>query len=54
MRDSAKWEYDASQNKAEQQTRLTIAALGNENITDANRRKELEALGAIAYKFWKG
>ena len=30
MRDSAKWEYDASQNANEQKTKLAIAALGNE------------------------
>ncbi len=54
MRDSAKWEYDAAQNIAEQKTRLTIAALGNESIADANRRKQIEELGSLAYKFWKG
>ena len=52
MRDSAKWEYDSTQNANEQKTKLTIAALENEGVADENRRKELESLGNFAYKIW--
>jgi hypothetical protein len=52
MRDSAKWEYDATQNANEQKTKLTLAALDNEAVQDDNRRKQLESLGNFAYKIW--
>ena len=48
----AKWEYDATQNAAEQKTRVAIAALGNEALEDENRRKQVEGLGEFAYKIW--
>jgi hypothetical protein len=52
MRDAAKWEYDATQNAAEQKTRISIAALGNEALENETRRKQVEGLGEFAYKIW--
>ena len=49
---SAKWEYDSKQNANEQKTRLTIAALQNEGVADANRKDQLQKLGEFAYKIW--
>ena len=45
MRDSAKWEYESSQNAQERQTNLAIAALGNEAASDSGRADLLKLLG---------
>ena len=52
MRDSAKWEYDASQNANEQKTKLSIAALGNEAADSASKRAQLQTLGDFAFRLW--
>jgi hypothetical protein len=39
---------NATQNAKEQQTRLAVAALGNEAASDANRTAQLEKLGGFA------
>ena len=53
MRDSAKWEYEAAQNSQERQTNLAIAALGNEQVTDAARASTLQTLGGFGLDIFK-
>jgi hypothetical protein len=53
MRDAAKWEYEDTQNAREQQTKLAVAALGNEAVSDQERTKQLEALGGFALNLWE-
>ena len=53
MRDSAKWEYESSQNAQERQTNLAIAALGNEAASDSSRADVLRTLGGYGIDIWK-
>ena len=53
MRDSAKWEYEAAQNAQERQTNLSIAALGNEQVSDAARASTLQKLGGFGLDLFK-
>ena len=52
MRDSAKWEYEDTQNAREQSTKLAVAALGNESTDTAARAKTIETLGGFALNIW--
>jgi hypothetical protein len=54
MRDAAKWEYEQTQNAAEQKTKLAVAALGNEAADDTAKSNVLVKLGELAYNIWKG
>jgi len=54
MRDAAKWEYDSSNNEADRKANLTIAALGNESVSDTAKVNNLKTIGEFAYKLWKG
>ena len=53
MRDSAKWEYDSAQADDDRKANLTIAALGNESASDANKAKIIRDLGGFALDIWK-
>ena len=52
LRDSAKWEYEDTQNAREQSTKLAVAALGNESTDTAARAKTIETLGGFALNIW--
>ena len=54
MRDAAKWEYDSANNEADRKANLTIAALGNESVSDTAKVNNLKTIGEFAYKLWKG
>ena len=52
LRDAAKWEYEDTQNAREQQTKVAVAALGNEGIEKQERGEVLESLGGFALNIW--
>jgi hypothetical protein len=47
-RDAANWAFQSSQNATDQQTRLAIAALGNEAATDVAKREQISSLASSA------
>jgi len=53
MRDSANWAFQTANTETDAQTRLAIAALGNEAATDAAKSDALAKLGKLAVDLWK-
>ena len=47
-RDKAKWAFEASENEEERKTRMAIAALGNESMTDAQTASNITSLAKAA------
>lgn len=48
MRDNAKWVFEATQNDAQRQTALAVAALGNETAASNSNMQAISAIGAAA------
>lgn len=47
-RDKAKWAFEASENEEERKTRMAIAALGNESMSDAQTASNITSLVSTA------